>query len=203
MKVPAYKLPSDTHSTADEKHKYEKCHQIVNGYKAANHLVKWLPKIYQLMNPVGSVVELGAGNGHALEKMAQQGLAVIGLDIASNCGMFAMAEKYPAISAYQGCLWEPWPQGAQADYFATADVMEHIPPENIDSVMLRIKENVKLGGFMQVCSVVDSSGKYYFGTPLHLTIEGEEWWERKLMQHFSRVRKIHGGSGQPNFWVDV
>jgi len=203
MKVPSYKLPSDTHSTEDERHKYEKCHEIVNGYKSSNHLVKWLPKIYQLMNPVGSIIELGAGNGMALEKMAEQGLAVIGLDIAANAGMFAMAEKYPNITAYQQCLWEPWVEPARADYFVTADVMEHLPPERIDEVMLRIKENIRIGGFMQVCSVMDSSGKYYFGTPLHLTIESEEWWEKKLMQYFRQVRKIYGGSGQPNFWVNV
>jgi len=197
----AHKLESDTHSTADERTKYEKCHEIVMGYQQSNHLVKWLPKIYQLMNPVGSVIELGAGNGVALKAMADQGLAVIGLDIASNAGMFKVAENHPAITAYQQCLWEPW--GVGADYFVTADVMEHLPPGRIDEVMIRIKQNIRYGGFMQVCSVVDSSGKYHFGTPLHLTIENEEWWERKLMEHFTKVRKIKGGCGQPNFWVDM
>jgi len=200
--VPQYKLPSDTHSAKDEQHKYEKCHEIVMGYKAMNHLVKWLPTIYQLMSPVGSVIELGAGNGKALEEMAKNGLAVIGLDIAANAGMFEVAKKNPAVTAYQQCLWEPW--GVSGDYFVTADVMEHLPPGRIDEVMLRIKQNIRYGGFMQVCTVVDSTGRVRFGTPLHLTIQSEEWWERKLMEHFTAVRKLtHAAPGQPNFWVNV
>lgn len=194
------KLDVDNFSPDSEKTKYETIHTYSPGYKKVNHMLKWLPEFYQLMEPLGSVVDLGAGNGLAAEAMVKNGLSVYALEIAENAGVFELAKKYPALIAIQHCLWEPWP--IQADWFVTTDVMEHIPPEHIGKTLDLMQVNIRYGGFFQACTHIDSSGKNIIGRPLHLTLKTKEWWEGELLKRWPNVRFLSGGDKvQPHWWV--
>jgi len=64
------------------------------------------------------------------------------------------------------------------DYVYCTDVMEHIPPEDVDTVL----SNILSAGdrvFIQLSTVPDGMG-VLIGEKLHLTIEQPEWWQEKI-----------------------
>ena len=176
------------YTTEYEREKYTKMHDgRSSGYKGANHGVGMIESFCQLIKPdVGHIVELGAGNGKAATYLLDKGLTVTCMDIAPNAMCHNIKKR--GLDSVVHCAWEPWPREAQAEWFFTADFFEHLPPEQIDEVMNRIKENVRLGGMAKVCTMPDVSGPKYVKEPLHLTVQDSGWWTSKFTNHFRYVR---------------
>ena len=173
-----------------EREKYTKMHDgRSSGYKGGNHGIGLIEPFCQLIVPeAGHVVELGSGNGKAAEYLLAKGLTVTCMDIAPNARCHQIKKR--GLQSVVHSAWEPWPREAQAEWFFTADFFEHLPPEQIDEVFNRIKENVKLGGVAKICTVPDVSGPHFVQEPLHLTVEGPGWWTSKFTNHFRHVRVL-------------
>jgi hypothetical protein len=81
----------------------------------------------------------------------------------------------------------------QGDYGICCDVMEHIPPEKVDDVLKEISLAVWRGPvFFSISSDHDGFGRE-IGETLHISLYPPDWWEEKLKEFWSTVRRQPGG----------
>ena len=128
------------------------------------------------------IIDFGCGTGRGALKIASQGHRVVMLDFATNCldARVAVAVESGSLCFYQHDLLNPSPSEA-ADYGYCTDVMEHIQPEYVDTVL----ENVLNGAkrvFFQISLQHDGCGALINET-LHLTVKTMEWWTKMLRKH--------------------
>lgn len=143
------------------------------------------------------VIDFGAGTGRgALMLALLGGLKVHMLDFAENCldedVQAALTTQSHVLDFRLHDLNRPSPISAQYGY--CTDVMEHIPPENVDRVLrniLRSSQHV----FFQISCEDDHCGAL-IGEPLHLSVHPYAWWQRKLQEldctiHWSQDHGSH------------
>lgn len=132
--------------------------------------------------PRGStVIDFGAGTGRgALMLAIMGGVKVDMLDFAPNCldpeVQQALVTQSDVLSFRLQDLNRSVP--IAAPYGFCTDVMEHIPPNEVDRVLqniLRAAQHV----FFQISLVDDVCGKL-IGYPLHLSVHPFEWWAAKF-----------------------
>jgi hypothetical protein len=147
--------------------------------------------------PGSMVIDFGAGTGRgALMLAILGGLRVTMIDFAENCldadirkGLETQSE---VLKFVQADLTRPVP--ISAPYGFCTDVMEHIPPDDVDTVLRNVlgaAEHV----FFQISCTDDSCG-VLIGHPLHLSVHPFEWWLKKLQAldasiHWSRDCGTH------------
>jgi hypothetical protein len=125
----------------------------------------------EVAKPEGLVLDLGCGTGRGALKIAETNDVLL-IDFTDNCRDKA-AMKLPFV---QWDLTHPLP--VSAPYGFCTDVMEHIPPEDVDTVLANILsacDNV----FFQIATVPDKFGSV-IRQKLHLTVQPHEWWAAKL-----------------------
>lgn len=127
-----------------------------------------------------SLIDFGCGTGRGALKLAQSGLRVTALDFAPNCldkdVRRAIDWKLHSIRFEQHDLTKPYPH--KAIYGYCTDVMEHIPPHQVNQVLT----TVLLGAqhvFLQIACTDDVCGAL-IGEPLHLSVHPYAWWLAKL-----------------------
>lgn len=138
-----------------------------------------------------TVLDMGCGTGRgALSLAVFAGLNVTMLDFASNCldaDILPMLKTQEhALRFVEADLTKPLP--AAAEYGYCTDVLEHIPPAQVDAVLnncLRAAQHV----FFQISTVDDTCGAL-IGHALHLSVHPFEWWlskfrERECVVHWS------------------
>lgn len=127
------------------------------------------------------VLDLGCGTGRGGLMLALLGgMDVTMLDFAGNCldeDIVPMLKTQSHALRFQTAdLTKPLP--VSAEYGFCTDVMEHIPPEDVDKVLdnaLKVCQHV----FFQISTVDDVCGAL-IGHPLHLTVKPYEWWLKKF-----------------------
>jgi SAM-dependent methyltransferase len=122
----------------------------------------------RLVEPAGEVIDFGCGTGRASVILKEAGLDPILVDFAGN-GRDLEAMGLPFVEAD---LTEPLPVSAAHGF--CADVLEHIPPADVETVIRNIMAAVDTC-FFQISTVPDVAGAL-IGAPLHLTVENHEWW---------------------------
>lgn len=169
-----------------EKQKYEKMwtvpdyRKVAPGELAANTFLSLAkPKAGE------EVIDFGAGTGRGgLMLWAIGKLNVTMLDFASNClddDLVTATEKFPdQIRFEEHDLTEP--TGKHARYGYCTDVMEHIPPEDVDKVLHNILDSAQ-SVFFRISTKDDVMGPRYLRTPLHLTVHDYSWWAKKFIEH--------------------
>jgi hypothetical protein len=123
------------------------------------------------LTPANStVIDFGCGTGRAGMALSKKGHDVTLVDFAENC-RDPGSMKLP----FEECdLTKPIP--LRADYGFCTDVMEHIPPKEVELVIRNIMECVQ-GALFQISTVPDSMGGL-IGKPLHLTVRDHQWWRQ-------------------------
>jgi len=140
--------------------------------------------LQQAKPKIGShVIDFGCGTGRGAARLLQAGMKVTMLDFTRNC----LDENV------RGLLSETFqfkkhdletPSPVIAEYGFCSDVMEHIPPNKVNTVLdniLRAAKHV----FFAISTTEDACGKL-IGEELHLSVHPYEWWLNKL-QEFSCV----------------
>jgi SAM-dependent methyltransferase len=165
--------------SAIEKAKYRKMWEF-DSYRERSPGLRFIDDALARMKPEpgASIIDLGCGTGRVSNHLKQLGYNVTALDIAANaCTEF----DGPFI---ESCIWEIGDIG-QFDYGFCADVMEHLPTEQIDKTLECIKAHVGTCYF-QIANFYCHEGDK-IGESLHLTVKPCDWWEVVLKRHFSSV----------------
>jgi SAM-dependent methyltransferase len=146
---------------------------------------------------VGSnIIDLGCGTGRASLLLAMPPPAggsfkVTMVDFTDNCldsdikDMLSTQQDY--LKFVQADLTYALP--FKAAYGFCTDVLEHIPPEDVDAVLNNCLASCA-HVFFQIATQPDVMGGLV-GHPLHLTVQPYEWWlqkfqDRKCVVHWSR-----------------
>lgn len=123
----------------------------------------------QKFEPTGNVIDFGCGTGRASIKFREAGLTPLLLDFADNCrddealdlpfSVCDLTESIPLHEAHGFC----------------ADVMEHIPTDDVDLVINNIMAAADKV-FFQI-STVDDVGGGLINAVLHHTVKPHNWWK--------------------------
>lgn len=132
----------------------------------------------RLLWPGASVIDFGCGTGRGATKLAWLGCNVLAVDFAENC--LDPSVNVPFLIAD---LTELPPLRAQ--YGFCCDVMEHIPPADVETVLVGIARSVD-SCYFSIALTPDSAGAI-IGQRLHLTVESASWWGGRLREHFGEV----------------
>lgn len=105
-------------------------------------LARWLGRLKAVLGtPTGTVVDVGVGEGFALERMFPPGTAAVALEYRHDKALVA-ADKLPAVAVLRGDAGVlPFPD-ASADLVTSIEVLEHLPRyEQAVAEMARICRN--------------------------------------------------------------
>lgn len=122
-----------------------------------------------VVKPDGLILDFGCGTGRASAYFASKGHDVFLIDFTDNC----RDDEALCLPFLQWDLMNPCP--ARAPYGFCTDVMEHIAPENVDTVIRNIMSAAGTV-FFQISTIPDSMG-VLTGQQLHLTVRPHAWWK--------------------------
>lgn len=99
----------------------------------------WLLQDLALLRRAGgeSILELGCGNGLFLQQAAQHWSHVTGLDWAKSPRIDAVTSRSPNVEFIQADVRD-WRPGRTFDIVASADFLEHLPPDVLTDCLDRI-----------------------------------------------------------------
>lgn len=148
--------------------------------------------------PGSEVIDFGCGTGRGALMLALLGqMQVTMLDFADNCLDLEIRDALTTqahVLKYVNCNMSKKIDVA-AKYGFCCDVMEHIPPQVLDTTL----NNILMAAqhvFFQISFEDDHCGKL-IGHPLHMTVKPYAWWlerfkERDCLIHFSQDFGSHG-----------
>lgn len=168
-------LLPDMYNASDEqlseKEKYLRMWSMLS-YRQDSPAERIVDTILEQLQPTGRIVDFGCGTGRAAARITAKGHDVLLADFAPNCRDDEAAE----LPFVEIDLAEPMPIREQFGY--CIDVMEHIPPAQVDAVIHNIMGSAAKV-FFQISTVPDRMGTI-IGAHLHLTVEPHGWWRRKF-----------------------
>jgi SAM-dependent methyltransferase len=126
------------------------------------------------VKPDGMIIDFGCGTGRAGLIFKEAGHDVLLMDFASNC----RDEEAMALPFLEWDLTNPIP--SRANYGYCTDVMEHIPPDDVKTVLKNIMEAAG-GVFFQISTIDDALGDF-IDTPLHLSVYPHDEWMELLSE---------------------
>jgi SAM-dependent methyltransferase len=136
--------------------------------------------------PGSTILDIGCGTGRASLALADRGkLDVTMLDFVDNSLLPEIADIIknklrPNMRFIQTDITEKFP--VTAEYGFCTDVMEHISPDKVDTVLDNCLHACRYI-FFQIAGFYESHGLKYLGHELHLTVQPCDWWLAKLKEH--------------------
>jgi hypothetical protein len=127
-----------------------------------------VPKFLEVMKPSGLIVDFGCGTGRASLALREAGHEVYLVDFTDNC----RDNEALCLPFLQWDLCHPCP--LRVEYGICSDVMEHIPPNDVPTVITNIMGSA-VNVFFQISTVPDKFGQA-IGQTLHLTVMPHQWW---------------------------
>ena len=121
-----------------------------------------------IVKPDGLVIDFGSGTGRGALAISKAGVDVFMIDFASNC----RDNEALHLPFLEHDLSEPC--ALRAPYGYCTDVMEHIPPGQVETVIRNIMGSAEKV-FFQIATVPDNFGAV-INQRLHLTVEPHDWW---------------------------
>lgn len=147
----------------------------------------------EIAKPEGHVIDFGSGSGRGGARIDLIGDAFVTMvDFANNAlDPEVQARVLDGLMDFkQADLTQPI-IGLSGDCGYCADVMEHIPPADVDAVLQTIFTCVPKC-FFQISLIPDSMG-ILIGQQLHLSVFPFEWWLEKLVAYGQVVHSQDNG----------
>lgn len=150
-----------------ERDKYRLIWQF-DGYRETSPGEALVETFLSVAKPGGLIIDLGCGTGRAGLKLADQGHGVLLTDFADNC-RDQEALRLPFIE------WDlTRPSELKAPFGFCADVMEHIPGEDVKAVLSNVMRSCERV-FFHISTVKDKFGAV-ISAKLHNTVKPHYWW---------------------------
>ncbi|KAL4430011.1 hypothetical protein ABPG77_004381 [Micractinium sp. CCAP 211/92] len=130
-----------------------------------------------------TVLDAGTGNGGSVRAMRLRGKAAWGIELSQAVLERDAPDLLAAGYVEQGSLTNLPYQDSQFDLVFSADVLEHIMPEEADAVVAELVRVAKKH------IVVSISLKSYQNKGLHTLLRPREWWEAKFAAHGARPNR--------------
>jgi SAM-dependent methyltransferase len=152
--------------------------------------------------PKSEIIDFGCGTGRGALMLALLGQCRVtmidfvrnSLDTEISDALVSQADLLKFVKAD---IEQPIPCSALYGY--CTDVMEHIPPDKVDRVLVNILKATQ-HCFFSISTIPDVCGKL-IDEELHLTIQPYEWWHQKLIDHEARIEWSHKEDGVALFYV--
>lgn len=139
--------------------------------------------------PADTVLDLGCGPGRGGQAVRRlSGCRIIYVDIAQNS---AAPDPFVVLDMSKDEL-------PKADFGYCCDVMEHIPPEQVESVIANICRAVPMAFFR--ISLLDDIKGVLIGHKLHLSVHSASWW-LEVLKKFGEVVMMHDHEVMAYFYV--
>lgn len=202
LPIPTCSVASSFAAPDSEQYKYEQMwshpeyRRCVPGAQVAEQFLR-------LAQPFkgSTIIDFGAGTGEGAllitilaDALFRNPVKVHMLDFARNCldedVRNALETQSQVLQFTQHDLTQPVPVTAQ--YGFCTDVMEHIPPEQIDVVLHNILQAAQ-HVFFQISCVDDSCG-VLIGETLHLSVHPPAWWLAKFNDMKCQVHYWHAAA---------
>jgi hypothetical protein len=135
------------------------------------------PLMLELLKPDSLVLDFGCGTARASLALHKAGVDVLLIDFADNC----RDEEAMGLPFLEWDLTLPMPPSAK--YGICCDVMEHIKPEDVATVINNITQSAAKV-FFNISTVPDHCGALIHDD-LHLTVRPHAWWKTLLSQYGS------------------
>lgn len=163
-------LPDMWNTPIEELSEQEKYQRMwaYDAYRQVSPGEECVDTFLEVCKPDGLVVDFGCGTGRAALRIKEYGCHVQLVDFTDNSRDPAAIE----LAFRQHDLTVPLNFMAKWGY--CTDVMEHIAPENVDTVIANIMDCVK-SAFFQISTIPDNMG-VIIGQQLHLTVRPHQWW---------------------------
>ena len=141
------------------------------------------------------LISLGCSLGHGVESFASSGYDTYGVDVSA-----ASISQALQLGRGQSCRSEgnaPPPCLQQASLTAlpfgnswfragvSADVLEHLQPEDVEAAVAEISRVVSSELFLRISTVPEGRKMTLDGVELklHLTVKPANWWRKKFTRH--------------------
>jgi len=140
-----------------------------------------------------TVLDLGCGTGRGGKKVKKlSGCEVVFLDFADNC-----LDDQNAVYLHADLSAEIPLQG---DYAFCCDVMEHIPPDQVEKVLANVCGSAPRV-FLQISLVPDAMGAR-IGQQLHLSVHPAAWWIEQL-RRFGKLKHFEDHGDSAIFYLET
>jgi len=150
-----------------EQEKYQLMWQY-DGYRQSSPGEAQVDFFLKEVKPDSLIIDYGCGTGRAGVKMVEKGHDVLLVDFADNCRDAEAADIF-------FLKWDlTYPIPHKSEYGYCTDVMEHIPPDDVETVIKNIM-TASTTVFFQISNIDDHLG-VMIGSPLHLTVKPIKWW---------------------------
>jgi len=147
--------------------------RVSPGAQKVHAIACWLPH-------KASVLDIGCGTGRASVYLAERGYNPTLMDFADNC-------RDPEALSFPFILHDiSQPFNVSWRYGICCDVMEHIPPEQVETVLNNIA-TACADVFFRIEFEPDYFGPATLGRPLHLSVHDEVWWSEELSKFWPVV----------------
>lgn len=147
---------------------YRELHQTTEYGRSSEKLIaRILPEVLELRP--GTILDYGCGQSHLVDM----------LQYSTEVNVF----RYdPAIAGIDTLPVQ------KADLVINTDVMEHIPPADVDDVLADIRRISPRAIF----NIATAPAQCVLpnGENAHCTVQSNEWWKQKLLSHFDHVEEL-------------
>lgn len=176
-----------------ERNKYTLMWQF-DGYRNFSPGEEVVDLFLDTVKPEGMIIDFGCGTGRAALAMFNKGYDVVLIDFADNC----RDEEAEGLPFIEWDLTQPIPMRAPHGF--CTDVMEHIPTDDVDTVLRNIMGSAA-SVFFQISTTEDAFGEV-IGHRLHNTVQPHEWWRDKFTDlGFKIAWSDVVGPNASAFWV--
>lgn len=156
---------------------YDKTYSEIKNYNFHNLVKDIYVDIYAAYVD-GKILDAGCGEGIHLKRMLKNGHDAFGIELSSVC-----CEKYLADVPHENIdILNFAKKGKYFDGLICMDVLEHIPYENIDDIIISLSRMAK-SAFFGIANHSDVLN----GVELHLIQQDSSWWIEILKKYYKKV----------------
>lgn len=154
-----------------EQEKYERM-WTVKGYRHYSPGEEAVETFLSLVKERGTLLDIGCGTGRAGLKLKDAGFDVTLMDFTENSRDYAAL----ALPFVRHDVTQRIPLAARFGY--CCDMLEHIPPTDVPTVLRNILGSVGVA-FFQISTKPDQFGSV-INQDLHLTVQPGAWWKAQI-----------------------